>query len=643
MEKCRWCFPSNSGGDEQGLNNSLIETFNDLPLKSLAREIVQNSLDAVLTGQKAIVEFRSFFLDRSEFPNIGELRDVMQKCQVFAHGLNNAKAEAFFTMALSVLSADKIPFLRISDFNTRGLRGSNKERGTDWSNLVRSTGASNKQGESGGSFGIGKGAPYACSALRTVFYSTQDCDGLMASQGVSRLTSFVLGKFDDGSDDIAQGVGYWGQQDAHKILPHTDMLSLDCAFQRKSSGTDIYIAGLRKEIHEDIDELQTTIINEVLDGFMLAIWQEKLEVRVNSFVINKDTLKSIIERLGLQLSPSTTMLYHLLSSPLTQWESFPIKFSNITIGSIKLAVSLRHDGNNKITMVRSTGMKILDKSGLCPTMRFVGIALIEGKQLNEWLIKLENPSHNRWEPNRHDPQTSKKLLTTIYERIKDKLNEHAEKAFSSNVDIEGAGEFLPDDLKAEGKQEHTADKVEVTNKIVSIERKVHKKVDSVAFLSTLEFGDELREKVEGSGSTIQGTDDEGFLHHGGKRHGNGERDPDDISFIDDGQPNGKQIALVKAKHMRVFCKNKDDHVYRLLFLPAESSKKGYISINKIAELTEKEPVRILRLINATSTLQVNGNKVGYFEFDEDKMISLEFQIDEQDYCSMEVKVYAYKG
>lgn len=643
MENCKWYFPSNSGGDEQGLNNSLIETFNDIPLKSLAREIVQNSLDAALEGQKAIVEFKSFFLDKNAFPGREELTQVMQKCQDFARSLKNNKAESFFTNALETLSADKIPFLRISDFNTSGLKGSDKERGTDWSNLVKSTGSSNKQGESGGSFGIGKGAPYACSALRTVFYSTYDCVGLKASQGVSRLMSFVLGQFDDGSDDIAQGVGYWGRQDAHKILPHTDMISLDNAFERNSSGTDIYIAGLRKEIYEDIDELQTTIINEVLDGFMMAIWQEKLEVRVNSFTINKDTLQSVIDRLGENFSSSTIMIYNLLSSPLTQWENIPITLSNMQIGSINLAVALRHDGNNKICMVRSTGMKILDKGSLCPTMRFVGIALIEGQKLNEWLIKLENPSHNRWEPNRYEPQTSKKLLNSIYEQIKNKLNEHAEKAFSSSVDIEGAGEYLPDDLGAEGQQQSSTDKTEVTNRIVTIERKVNKKVDSVAFLSTLEFGDELREKIEGTGSAIPGTDEEGFLHHGGRRQGEGERDPDDISFVDDGQPNGKQIALVKAKHMRVFCKDKERQIYRLLFLPSETAKKGYIVINKIAELTEKEAIKILNVSYADAVLKIEGNKIGYFELDEDKLISLDFQIDEQAYCSMEVKVYAYKG
>ena len=93
MANYKWCFPSNSGGDEQGLNNSLIETFNDSPLKSLAREIVQNSLDAALAGKQAIVEFKSFSLSRSAFPGCEELTEIMAKCKDFAR---NEKTKNYF-------------------------------------------------------------------------------------------------------------------------------------------------------------------------------------------------------------------------------------------------------------------------------------------------------------------------------------------------------------------------------------------------------------------------------------------------------------------------------------------------------------------------------------------------------------------
>ena len=42
----KWSFISNQGGEIKGINDSGVATFRGTPLKSLAREICQNSLDA---------------------------------------------------------------------------------------------------------------------------------------------------------------------------------------------------------------------------------------------------------------------------------------------------------------------------------------------------------------------------------------------------------------------------------------------------------------------------------------------------------------------------------------------------------------------------------------------------------------------
>ena len=56
--------------------------------------------------------------------------------------------------------------------------------------LTKSSGSSDKKGPAGGSFGIGKFAPFACSDLFTVFYNTYDIEDECAYQGVSRLVTF---------------------------------------------------------------------------------------------------------------------------------------------------------------------------------------------------------------------------------------------------------------------------------------------------------------------------------------------------------------------------------------------------------------------------------------------------------------------
>lgn len=103
-----------------------------------------------------------------------------------------------------------IDVLRISDFNTKGLQGSEQEYNTPWHNLVKAAGVSGKDGSDGGSYGIGKAAPFACSDIRTLFYATKDIDGLSAFQGIAKLVSFQEKTFfGKDKDSITSGTGYY--------------------------------------------------------------------------------------------------------------------------------------------------------------------------------------------------------------------------------------------------------------------------------------------------------------------------------------------------------------------------------------------------------------------------------------------------
>ena len=236
----RWSFPSNNNGDVNGISNSGIETFQGTPLKSLAREICQNSLDASLDKSPVTVDFISFELSKEEIPGAEDLCDAFNRSLAF---WEPKKAQDFFNTALEVMNAEKIPFLRISDFNTTGLCGSDGEYNTPWCNLTKSSGASDKAVTSGGSFGIGKYAPFACSSFRTVFYSTLDKDGKSAYQGISRITSFR-----NDNNEITSGVGYWGGENNAPVFNR--QLALDPAYSRPKgkTGTDVYIAGFRKSV-----------------------------------------------------------------------------------------------------------------------------------------------------------------------------------------------------------------------------------------------------------------------------------------------------------------------------------------------------------------------------------------------------------
>ena len=56
-----WNFPGNNDGKISGISEAGIETFRGDLLKSLAKEICQNSLDAVLDSKKRVlIEFKLY-------------------------------------------------------------------------------------------------------------------------------------------------------------------------------------------------------------------------------------------------------------------------------------------------------------------------------------------------------------------------------------------------------------------------------------------------------------------------------------------------------------------------------------------------------------------------------------------------------
>ena len=633
--EAKWCFPSSNGGEKRGLNDSGIETFKDNPIKSLAREICQNSLDAALPGRKAIVEFSTFSLDKDAFPDVNGFEQILNTCYDYSKPNKNLKTLEFFKNAINKIHNYKIPMLRISDFNTTGLSG------TDWDNLVNSSGASEKSEGKSGSFGIGKSAPFACSEFRTVFYSTLDLNGGQRGKGVSRLISYKLGENPDYSDNLSQGTGYYGVPTGYSIKPLGNMIELDKSFKRTSSGTDIFISAFHFSQRADF---KSDIISAVLDGFLIAIWQEKLEVKVNRCIINKNTLKAVIEQYGQFLkNDNIAMCYDLLADENTVWHSIPVyRCEGLpeVLGSISFSFKLRQDGINTVSMVRSSGMKIFDKKRLCDSLRYVGIALMEGELLNSLLRNLENPAHNKWEPERHEnPVHVRGILKQIYNSLSQKLNEVAFDMIDDELDIEGAGEYLPDESDDQTQNEDKNSGKENSNKIISIEIKEIKRPEDIAHLETNEIGEDIESIIAGDNNEI--VDEYSDVDLSGS-NSDKTRDYTNENLLEpDDVFKGKQHILVKSKDIRLFCTNKKEGVYRLIFTPTVNSPKGYISIERIAEEREKMPIDVLSV--SDTNLEFIKNKIGYFEFKEGQPCKVDIQIDNEEYSAMEVKLYAYKG
>lgn len=631
----RWSFPSNNKGDINGIGNSGVETFQGTPLKSLAREICQNSLDATLEGKTVEVEFMPFALDIGEFPDAESLEKAFRASLNFWSVQSVKKATDFFERAIKMMESGSIPFLRISDFNTTGLKGSKSEYNTPWCNLTKSSGASDKAGTSGGSFGIGKFAPYACSEFRTVFYSTLDIEDVTAFQGISRITSF---RTDD--DDITVGVGYYGDENNQPVY---SQLKLDPHFRRekKQTGTDIFIAGFRFYSTDWKD----SIITSVLDGFLYAVYNGKLIVRVSDVVIDKDTLPALIAEYQTSLSENADKYYTVLTSDDTVW--YEIDFKNH--GTVRLGLIIQSDKHQvemhrKVAMIRKTGMKIMDRGNISGIIPFAGVMLIEGEKINDFLRNLENPQHTKWEPDRIEPKSqvpfARAYIKELVDYIKDCLEKLKQDGDVDEIDPD-VGEYLPDEGDIDsGEDAHETESLPDTIKAIEVSIPPRSNTKRSAFTD----GDETTTDDE-QGDIVEEDTDSGAGHNDGddSSGGSGGGSSDGEGHGENPKEHHKSLASITATKIRVVCLNKDGGEYSITFVPASSAENGRFDLFLSAESQDYNAPIISAIGMGQPPLTVNENRISGLSFTANTPVRLKVTIDYRDYCSMEVKAYGNKA
>jgi hypothetical protein len=622
----KWSFPHNNDGDVNGINNSGIETFLGTPIKSLAREICQNTIDSPAEKDVAVeLEFKTFVLEPEEIPDTESLEKAFVAAYNFWEPQSSKKAKDFFIKATNILRSGSIPFLRISDFNTTGLLGSEKEYNTPWCNLTKSSGASDKAGTAGGSFGIGKFAPFACSDFRTVFYSTLDVEGCSAYQGISRITSFRR----EQDSKLTVGVGYYGSN-GHK--PVYEQLKLDPNFMRTSTmtGTDIFIAAFNR-----FSDWKSDIIASILDGFLVSVYKEKLIVRVDDVEICKDTLPFLLEEYKEHISENAGKYYTVLTSNETKW--YPTNFRNL--GTISLGLMIQADMHRKVAMVRKAGMKIMDKGNISGIIPFAGVMLIEGDEINKFLQKMENPQHTKWEPDRADNRIAAQefvrgLTKYIIECLDDLKKDDAIEEIDPSV-----GEYLPHDTEATDKPDTQPTEV-IPDAIKTIEKTVVTKKPALSDMAKRGTGTSV---VDENGDIDDEDIQAGTGHkrgNGGGGNGHGNKD---------GKGTGSNLRQIRKvltditpTKIRAVCLNKNKGEYSITFVPSISAVEGWLELFLSAEsgsyvATIKNVIGI-----GQSGLVIEGNKIKNLNFKANEAVRLRISLDYYELCSMEVKAYGNK-
>ena len=459
-----WHFPPTGGGQESGWRDPGLAHFRGAPIRSLARETIQNSLDArnpaSSADQPVHVSFELHAFAQHNLPSIDEWRAALTACQAEADDERTVQEE--IREAIHLLEQSEMRFLRVADWNTTGL-GSD-----EWQALVKSHGRTVKPpGMPGGSHGAGKFAAYAVSPLRTVFYWTRTPDGANTTieQFQGRALLMTHNSTRHGQTGRTQGVGYYGVIDDCLPIGADDMPEPIRRVEHSGErgfGTSLWIAGFPRR-----EQWRRELASTVIESFFPAIARGELEVIIdddgqsselpNELDISAHNLSIWFERL-LELEPPLDEDADMsrLAFARECWQMMqsgvePYVVEDRDFGTCRVWVRFSPGLPQQVAVVRATGMVITtNQAGL--KLRgvddFAAICVFDSQNGNELLRRMENPTHDQfevdWLPEEERPQRARdlsRMLGKLRQSVRARMPERPK---NPTVELSELAELLPD-------------------------------------------------------------------------------------------------------------------------------------------------------------------------------------------------------
>ena len=462
-----WDFPLLGTGNESGNNIAAITMFKGAGIMDgLAREVCQNSLDAKdkdLGDAPVKVKFEIISIHKSAYQVFSEYEKyVDQSIEYWKHSpLHTPEIKEFLEHVKDALSVEEIPVLVMSDYNTVGLNGVNAQDNEQsfWNLLVNTEGISIKQDDhSAGSFGIGKNAPFAYSALNLVFYNTLAKDGGRAFEGVTRLVTTQ--KEYKGTLRKTQPIGKYlylkDEYTGRPILPedNCNIANIE-AFKRTEVGTDVAIVGFKQG---DYPNWEKDIAVAILKNFILAIKDGKLDVIIKSpkvdYRINQENIEELLYQ---KFSDADELKY---TRQIFETIQHGTKTDTKIAEPDDLTIYIKEDETYQpaVSRFRSTGMLINTTSEGLPHFSVVVIVNDVGNmELSKVLRKAEPPQHTEWKAknitdNRPLHNLAARYIRNINKEVKKNLEKFENTDITGRMDA-GIGNYLPDISRTDGTTE----------------------------------------------------------------------------------------------------------------------------------------------------------------------------------------------
>jgi hypothetical protein len=622
-----WHFDKESG-EYDGPNDPMHENFKGNPFSSIVRESLQNSLDAVKNEEKPVtVEYRFFKISRleKEFPNLFKIEEHIKGGKRFFP--KNSQAQKLFNEMLEYLNSKrgdgkkktKIDCLKISDYNTTGMAYESDESSDEYTNspffaFLKAKGVSPK-GDTGkgGSFGFGKQAYFGLSAIRTVIVSTITEDNSHFFQGKTRLTTH-LGP--NGEKLTASGF-----YDNGNGKPVTNPDQIPDLFKRTKKGTDICVIGIEKKDYWE------KMIKSVLNNFWLAIYENKLAVKIKDVEINQDNIDekinayfedeevesgSINDYEAWSALPYYKAVNH--AGDTDDFRIFPGQLD--TLGKVKLYIYLKEGLMNRIAYLRKPKMVVYKQTNN-KLNGYTGVFICEDESGNQILTEMENPAHSVWSSDNYkshggphpDGIKAQREISDFINRCLDKLDK---KNVGGKQDVLGLEEWLsiPENLIGDDELEG-----ENPNLIAGEETDITTDKETGAETTTIDDMKKVEVKVKENKNIKDEQeidfDEEGELDVGaGKTRGSGgdskEHGDDKATKGSPGSENAKRILSISYRVIAEWNNSHREHL--LLIKSKEKAKNAEIEIKVGTDSNTRKDDNLLRIIEADSG-EISDNKI----------------------------------
>lgn len=407
--------------------------------ESLVRELGQNSLDAVDPDGDGVVrlEFELAEVETSTIPDVENLRQHIIAADESTRSID--KRNTRLKDAAEAIQQKSLMVLRVGDYGTRGLTGSERrdEKGpSPLAALTRGAGISADKDGGGGSFGVGSSVGTLASDVHTVFWTSLP-KGVseVVFAGYSQLATHRL----PGGEDL-QPDGFFIDrkiEDDFKYLRSPSPLG---PFEtRDKFGTDVYILGYAAA---DEDRGLEDIRDAIIKNFLVAIHRGKLVVSGKTsggnWTLDQESLPMYAKRLE--------KVYPFYQALL---DSEPYVRTIKGLGELKLYVEVNDNFPEKYHTIgiRKPLMMITEFRHNSIRMKYAAIMECSNDEGNEVLRALESPRHDKWEASRKRGGSA--AITKVKNFIRDGLRARMDEAGGDSVEIKGLEKYLPITIDSE--------------------------------------------------------------------------------------------------------------------------------------------------------------------------------------------------